>query len=176
MEKEIIEDPEFQKKIREVFEYFKPGKIFKTKSKSVSFYEYSSMIHFIKSLRNQNEHAAMSTGLKILEFKDDCLLLLSTKIVDSNFKICDDLDFASFNTFNSKLNHLRIYIEFLVGNEKGIKILRLYSDVNKAFYHARKKIKSCNSSEIQYQLYDGLDGEVIGVILEEIQESGNKNE
>ena len=176
MEKEIIENPEFQKKILDVFDYFKPGKIFRIKAKSVCFYEYNSMIHFIKSLRNQNEHAAMSSGLKILEFKDDCLLLLSVKIVDSNFRICEELDFSSFNHLNSKLNHLRIYIEFLAGNEKGIKILRLYSDVNKAFYHARKKIKSCNSSEIQYQLYDGLDGEVIGVILEEIQESGNKNE
>ena len=176
MESDIKDSPEFKKKIEEVFDYFKPGKIFKIKSKSVSFYEHSSMIHFIKTLRRQNSENVISPGLKILESSDECLLLLEVKLIDSTFKLYDDMDTTTFADYNNKYNHLRIYLEFLVGNEKGIKILRLYSDVNKAFYHARKKISSASNPSIEYQLYDGLDGEVFGILLEEVQGERNKND
>lgn len=167
---EPTSDPEFKKKIDEVFEYFKPGKIFKIISKSVSFYEHTSMINFIKNLRRQQTNNVISPGLKILEAKEECVLLLNVKTIDSTFQLYEDIDISSFAAYNSKTNHLRIYLEFLIGNEKGIKILRLYPDINKAFHHARKKIKANINSSIQYQLYDGLDGEVIGLIIEELQE------
>ncbi len=176
MEKEKIENIEIEKKIKEVFDYLVPGKMFKIKSKSISFYEYSSMLKFIKSLRNQTNNSNVATGLKILEYKDDCLLLLSVKIVDSNFKICDELDFNILNKFNPKLNHLRIYTEFLIGQEKGIKILRLYFNTEKAFFYVKNKISSHLDSKIEYQLYDGLDGEVIGEMFEEIINTGKDNE
>jgi hypothetical protein len=159
-----------KQRISEAFSYFTEGRLFRiAKGKCVSFYEAQSAKAFLRSLRGIKDTNGDGYPLKILEpASDNVFLLLKIKTIDSDFQLCDDDHLEIYTEHFKKEHHIRIYLEFLVEGQIGIKIVRLYSDLDKAFIGARARIEEANREEIQFNLYDGLDGDVIGALLEEL--------
>jgi hypothetical protein len=170
MEKDLTKELLVKERISEAFSYFTIGRMFRgAKGKTVSFYEAQSAKAFLRSLRGVKDSSMDGYPLKILEPEEEnVFLLLKIKTIDSDFQLCEDDHLEIYTEHFKKEHHIRIYLEFLVEGQIGIKIVRLYSDLDKAFIGARTRIEEANRKEIQFNLYDGLDGDVIGQLLEEV--------
>lgn len=154
-------------KLPQIYDYFKVGKLFWSKQK-ISFYESSSTKAFLKTLRGVKDPISTDlSSIQTIEISEPkSFLLLRVKVLESEFEIEDNDAFEIELSSLKKHNFVRVYLEFLIDSQIGIKIVRLYSDLEHAFPSAREKILNSKDGSIEFHLYDGLDKEVLGNILE----------
>ena len=167
-EKKIISN-----KIEEICRYYKKGSLFRIKQ-TIQFYEYESMFNFLNSFKIDPNTTTLPALRTIEANPDQFILLIKISIVDESFFAHGDNGLLVDIEKNMKNGYIRLYFEFLVENKKAIKVIRAYPDPSKAFIAIRERL--VHNSEIQDQLFCGLDGEVLSNLIEKVSELGGSHE